>query len=505
MKKGKVYLVGAGPGDPELITQRGAALLRKADCLLYDRLIPKKLLQLAKPGCEKIDVGKLPDEGGRSQKTINRLLAAKARRHRMVVRLKGGDPMLFGRASEELGILSRARIPFEIVPGVSSVWAAAAAAGIPLTDRRYSSSVALVTGQEASGKKSRVDWKKLSRSVDTLVILMGRSALPAIARKLMASGKSASTPVALIRWATTPQEEILVGTLGTIDERLRAKPHFGPPVVAIVGEVVKRRLEFHAAPLSGKRVLITRPISDSRSLASRLMALGATCVKLPTIAIRPRKLSREESLELLKKLPAYDWILFASHHGVDTLAALAQRLKKPLPRIVRARICAIGPRTAISVKENGLKVDLVPQEFSTRGIRKAFRSISLSRKRILIPRSNLGMRDALSRELRRRGAQVDEVTLYETVELSPSPKKIREALKGLDAVTFTSASTVRSFVKALKRAGRRPAEAFNGTAIVAIGPQTGQALQESGISKFFLPKESWTVDGLIQAVTGALR
>ncbi len=501
---GTVYLVGAGPGDPGLITRRGAELLQQADCVIYDRLVGPELLKLTRQTCEQVYVGKESDEGGKSQSQINRLLIEKARRHRVVVRLKGGDPTLFGRIGEELEKLVKEKIPFEIVPGVSSAWAAAAAAGIPLTDRRYSSSVAIVTGQEAADKVRKVRWKALARGVDTLVILMGRSNLLKIVGFLRRAGRSGSTPMALIHGASTPNQQVWVSSLSKIEEDLKRHPSLTAPVVVVVGEVVKLAKPFRPQPLKGKRILLTRPESDQEGLTRRLQALGAACVSLPTIAIRPRFIPVALGKALLKELPRYDWILFTSHHGVETLDRLARRLGRSLPRLVKARICAIGPRTFNAVREAGLAADLVPSEFSTQGIQRAFRKISVKGRKILIPRSNLGLRDALAKRLRSAGARVDEVVLYETKIIQISPSRLRQALRGLDAATFTSASTVKGFFEALRQAKWSVRSALNGTAVVAIGPATAQALQEGGISKFHLPKGSWTVDGLVEAVREAV-
>ena len=501
---GKVYLVGAGPGDPGLITRKGAALLSKADCVIYDRLVDPMILELTERKFERIYVGKDSDDGGESQPQINRLLVEKARQHRMVVRLKGGDPTVFGRAAEEMEALGRAGIPYEIVPGVSSAWAAAAAAGIPLTDRRLSSSVAVVTGQEALGKEPGVRWEALSRGADTLVILMGWTALPEIVKRLKRAGRSGSTPIALIRWASTPRQELLISSLNEIEKELARRPDFKAPVVIVVGEVVRWAKRFRTKPLKRKRILLTRPAPDNAGLARRLQSLGATCVHLPTIEIRPRKLSRLEEGELLKKLPDYDWVLFTSRHGVETLHRASRHARQSLAKLIRGKVCAIGPRTTQAARAAGLKTDLVPKGFSTAGIRQAFQGISVERKRILIPRSNLGVRDELAQELRRRGAQVDEIVLYETAPLPLSPRRVKQALRGLDAATFTSASTVRGFLQGLRGAGLNGRCALNETAVVAIGPATAEALKEGGIRRPTLPKGSWTIDGLVDAVVETL-
>ena len=499
--RGKVYLVGAGPADPELITRKGAALLRKAGCVIYDRLVNPELLALTGSRCEKIYAGKSADEKGHGQRRINRLMTEKAGKHSVVVRLKGGDPALFGRMSEEIEALEKAGVPYEVVPGVSSVWAAAAALGIPLTDRGLSSSVAFVTGHRAAGRYPAVRWKELSRGADTLVILMGRATLSEIVRRLKKAGRPASTPVALVRWASDPRQELLVSTIGEVGTELKHRPGFGPPVVAIVGEVARlaRRNE---KPLAGRSVLVTRPVSDSEGLSGRLEEMGALCRALPTIKVRPARIGAARAKELLKELPEQDWILFNSHHGVEGLERLAG---KRLRRLVRAKICAIGPRTEAAARAAGLKVSLRPKDFSLEGVRAAFQRVPLRGKRVFIPRSNLAVGDSLAQSLRARGARVTETALYDTAPVRVPARKLRRALNHLDAATFTSASTVRNFLSAVRAAGIPVAKALNGTAVVAIGPATARELKRGGVRRVHLPKNGWTVEGLVGAVAEALR
>ena len=415
---------------------------------------------------------------------------------------------MFGRLSEEVEALKKAGIPFEVVPGVSSPWAAAAALGIPLTDRRVSSSVAFVTGHLAAGKRSTIRWRELARGANTLVILMGRAALSKIVRQLRQAGRTAATPVALIRWASTPQQELLVSTLGKIEQALKNRPAFGPPVIVIVGEV--DRLAQALAPpekrklLEGKKILVTRPASDSAGLLERLEGLGATCRTLPTITVRPRRIAAAEAKGLLARLPEYDWVLFNSHHGVEGLQRLARRFRKGLARTIRGKVCAIGPRTERVVRESGLKVNLLPGDFSTEGVRRAFRKIPIRGKRVLIPRSNLAIGDALAESLRKRGARVDEIAVYETVPVKISAARVERAVHGADAVTFTSASTARSFLESIRSAKIPVKSVLNGTAVVAIGPSTAKALKEGGVRRFHLPKGSWTIDGLVSAVVDAI-
>ena len=501
---GKVYLLGAGPTDPELITRKGAALLAKAGCVIYDRLVNPELLKLARPRAEKIYAGKSADEKGRGQRRINRLLVRKASEHPVVVRLKGGDPALFGRMSEEIEALEQSGIPHEVVPGVSSVWAAATAAGIPLTDRRFSSSVALVTGHRAEGRYPSVRWKELARGADTLVILMGRAGLPEITRRLRQAGRPAWTPVALVRRASAPDQEILVSTLGEVGAALKRRPRFGPPVVAIVGEVV--RLAWKAEkPLAGRSVLVTRPEQDSAGLARRLEDLGADCRTLPTVQVRPAKIGAEKTKGILGRLPRQDWILFNSHHGVEALERLAARAGKRLKRLVRGKVCAIGPRTESAVRAAGLRAHRVPDDFSIEGVRRAFAKIPLQGKRLFIPRSDLAIGDALARSLKRRGAVVEEAALYETVPVKIPAGKVRRSLRRLDVATFTSASTARSFLSSVRASGLPVSKALNGTAVVAIGPATARELRKGGVKKIHLPEKEWTVAGLTEAVVRAVQ
>ena len=507
---GTVYLVGAGPGGPDLLTLRGAELLAQADCVIYDRLVDPRILKLAN-GSERIDVGKLPGEGGRTQRAINTLLIQKAREYRVVVRLKGGDPLLFGRGTEELAALNAAKILFEIVPGISSVQAAGAYAGIPLTDRARSSSVTVVTGQEATGKhQAPVAWRALARGRDTLVILMGRERLPAIARQLRQGGRSAATPIALVRWAGRPQQSVLVATLGTIEAMLAKRTDFGPPVVAIIGEVVKLREQFQwwrRPPLAGRRIVVTRAEGDASELVQRLETLGATCVEFPAIAVTPKRLRPQAETALAEQLSTYVWVIFTSAHGVRALAALLARQGKDARAFGPAKVCAIGPKTAAALERLGVTADLVPPEFSTTAVAAAFRKIPLQGARVLIPRSNLAVGDALAKGLRARGAMVSEVPLYETTVPHVTKAALRQRLgeEPIDVVTFASASTVRNFLVLLERGGFAPRQVLNGARVAAIGPQTAAAARQAGLAVHIMPRRGWTIEGLVEAIVTELR
>jgi uroporphyrinogen III methyltransferase/synthase len=349
-----------------------------------------------------------------------------------------------------------------------------------------------------------VDWAILSRGVDTLVILMGRAALPKIVQRLRRAGRPTATPVALIRSVSTIEEQVLISTLGKVEKDLEGRPDLGPPVVVVIGEVVRLAQKSRPRPLLGKRILITRPVTDQAGLSLRLETLGAQCVALPTIEIRPRFIPQEEAKALLKRLPHFDWVLFTSQHGVKGLSRLTHRWRKDLPHLIQGKVCAIGPRTLDAARRVGLLVTLVPKEFSKEGIDEIFRRISVRGKRILIPRSNLGRGDSLAKNLRRRGADVEEVVLYETVPVKLAPRQVRQAVHRLDVATFTSASTVQSFLKALNQAGLSVQEGFNGAKVVAIGPETARALKAAGVRGCSLPKGSWTIQGLVEAVIEAV-
>lgn len=503
---GIVYLVGAGPGGPELLTQRGAALLAQADCVIYDRLVDPRIVRLATHGCERLDVGKTVGEDGKTQPAINALIVHKARQHQHVVRLKGGDPLIFGRGTEEAAALKRAKIRFEIVPGVSSVQAAGAYAGIPLTDRVHGSSITIVTGQESADKtRSTVQWKALARGSDTLVILMGRERLPAILTQLRRAGRSASTPVALVRWAGRPEQSVLTGTLATIEPMLAKHQEFGPPVVTIVGDVVGLREQcdwWVRPPLAGRRIVVTRAEGDTSELLQRLESLGATCIEVPAIAIVPRQLGVKAEAALAAQLSTYDWVVFASAHGVKVIMALLARQGKDVRTFGAAKVCALGPKTAAALEASGVTPDLVPADSSTKGINAAFRRLTLSGAKILIPRSSLAVGDALAQGLRAKGAVVSEIPLYDTTLPQLSKGALQERLGdgAVDIVTFTSASTVRNFFLLLERAGFSPRKVLNGAQVACIGPQTAAAAKQAGLAVHIKPQNGWTLDGLVEAI-----
>ena len=471
----KVYLIGAGPGDPDLITVKGRRLLTLADSVLYDHLAPHALLSLAPPAAERVYVGKKKSDHEFTQTEIAAMLIDRARRGLTVVRLKGGDPFIFGRGGEEAEALADAGIPFEIVPGVTTPLGIAAYTGVPLTHREHTSAVTFVTGHAVD----QIDWAKVGHA-ETLVIFMGLTTFPQIARELIARGRSPETPAMAVRWATRPDQEVTVGTLATLPSLTAAMK---PPATIIVGEVVRLhgKLDwFGRLPLAGRRIAITRAREQADSLAARLSALGAAVIELPTIEIRPP--ADPASLDrAIADLPSYDWLIFTSANGVR---AFIDRL--PDLRALRGKICAIGPATRAAIEALHLKIDLMGEQYVAESLVEAFAPHPLEGKRILLPRAAVA-RDIIPVELRKRGAHVDVVEAYRTVA-----PEIRDIPK-FDAITFTSSSTVKNFVAA---AG---AQSLAGAQVVTIGPVTSQTARDLGLI-VAAQAGVYTVDGLVDAL-----
>ncbi|NVM56749.1 MAG: uroporphyrinogen-III C-methyltransferase, partial [Desulfobacterales bacterium] len=448
MKKGTVYLVGAGPGDPDLITVRGVECLKQADVVIYDFLAAPKLVKHVREGAETIYVGKKGGYHTLAQDKINELIVAKAKEGHRVVRLKGGDPFIFGRGGEEAEVLAEAGIPFEIVPGVTSAVAAPAYAGIPLTHRRYNSTVAFVTGHEDLTKEySTIDWSKLATGVGTLVFLMGVKNLPGIVERLTAAGRDANTPVALVRWGTMPQQTTVVGTLETIVAQVEAAA-LRPPAIIVVGEVVKLREFlnwFEKRPLFGKIVVVTRAREQASRLVERLSALGAECLECPTIKVVPPE-DWSPLDAAIDGLYAYDWVVFTSQNGVSFFFDRLYEKGKDVRALTDVRTVAIGPATAKRLRDFGLNSDIVPKTYQAESIVEAFKKEPVKGKRVLLPRAKEA-RPILPVELGKMGAVVDEVVAYETEQVRENVEVLIKRLEegSIDLVTFSSSSTVRNF------------------------------------------------------------
>lgn len=501
---GIVYLVGAGPGHPKLITVKGLRCLHRADTVIYDRLVNPRLLREVREGAELIYVGKAAGQPSVPQEAINALLIEKAREGKMVVRLKGGDPFLFGRGGEEAEALAEAGVPFEIVPGVTSAIAAPAYAGIPVTHRDYTSTFAVVTGHEDPTKEdSDIDWARIS-GIGTLVFLMGVGNLPLIVEQLIKHGRSPQTPVALVRWGTEPRQETVLGTLADIVEKVQTAK-LKPPAVIVVGEVASLREKLRwfdrldRRPLFGRRVLVTRSREQASVLSDRLMELGAEPIEFPLIQIiSPEDYSPLD--EAIRRLSRYDWIIFTSVNGVRAFVARLKAQGKDIRALGGLKICAIGPATAAELSRYCLNVDYVPDKYVAEAIVEGMGDVA--GQRILLPRADVA-REVLAVELAKAGAEVDEVVAYRTV-LGDSPDAdVKDMLLSgeIDIVTFTSSSTVRNFV-AMMRHGDLT-EILEGVTVACIGPITARTARELGI-KVDVVAEEYTIEGLIKAIVGEM-
>jgi uroporphyrinogen III methyltransferase/synthase len=501
---GQVSLVGAGPGDPGLITIAGAEALARAEVVVYDRLVNVRLLHLVPASAERVFAGKGPSQHTMSQDEINALLIDRARAGKRVVRLKGGDPFVFGRGGEEAGTLARAGIPFDIVPGVSSAVAAPAYAGIPVTHRGVASSVAFVTGHEDPAKfDESVDWAKLATAVDTLVLLMGVGQLPQIVERLLAAGRDRATPAAVIEWGTLPRQRTVEGTLSDIVAKTR-DAGIGAPAVAVVGEVVRLRRTlrwFDTRPLFGLRVLVTRTREQASELSRALAAAGAEPVELSSIEIT----QRYDEARLARAFGdlrggAYAWLLFTSANAVDIFFdALWSRGFDA--RAVRARIGAIGPATAEALRKRGLRVDVSParEAYTAEGLLAALTAEEVRGARVLVPRAE-GARELLVDDLVGRRATVDEVTLYvATMPSGPEPEGLRRLRAGeIDVATFASSSTVRNLVAMLGD----DIEPLRRCRIACIGPVTAATAEELLGRPPDIVAEEHTIEGLVEALVG---
>jgi uroporphyrinogen III methyltransferase/synthase len=408
---GKVYLVGAGPGDPGLLTVRGRELLEKAEVVIFDRLASPRLLAFASPDAERIYVGKRIGKHVARQDEINDIIVEKARAGYNVVRLKGGDPFIFGRGGEEAEILSRNGIPFEIVPGVTSAIAAPAYAGIPLTHRAHTASVAIVTGhRRCDVKEADVDWEGLAKGVGTLVFLMGMTNLANIAETLVRYGRSPDTPVAVVRWGTTPFHQTLTGTLSDIAHKVE-EAGFKPPAVIVVGDVVGVRENinwYETKPLLGKRILVTRAREQASDLVDMLEEKGAGCIECPTIAIRPPE-DMSGIDNAIDNLDSFDWIVFSSANGVRFFFDRLFESGKDIRALGNIHIAAVGSSTAEELKALYLNIDLVPDVFRAEGLVEEFSKLDMAGKRVLVPRAKVA-RQALIDGLEAMDAVVTVLT-----------------------------------------------------------------------------------------------
>ena len=498
---GKVYLIGAGPGDPGLLTVRGARLLQKSDAVVYDGLVNPGLLENLT--AEKWNVSKSFASGSRRHGTdqgkINRLLVKLAWQGKTVARLKGGDPFIFGRGGEEASCLKKNGITFEVVPGVSAAASVPAYAGIPVTDRRFASSVTLVTCHEDPAKgKSEINWRALAELGGTLVFFMGLKNIESVIGKLILEGRASSTPCCVIEWGTLPRQRVVEGTLKTIAARV-ARAELRSPALTVVGETAALRAElgwFEQKTLFAKKIIVTRPENQNAELSCLLRERGAEVIECPAIRILPPK--NVSALDrVLRDLTPFDWILFTSVNSADFFLKRLRTLKKDSRALSRVKIGAVGETTARFLAGHGLRADLIPGEFHTRALVQALlKKQAIRGKHFLLPRTDIAP-PFLKQALEKAGGRVTAVTAYRTVRDARKLTGLREAVRAgePDFVLLTSASTARHFFNALPR----PLRAKIRRKLVSIGPATTEALQQLGLKPLLQAREH-TVEGLVRAL-----
>ncbi|HSJ18744.1 MAG TPA: uroporphyrinogen-III C-methyltransferase [Solirubrobacterales bacterium] len=489
------YLVGAGPGDPGLVTARALELIETADVILHDRLIPAGALDAASDDAELIDVGKRPGQAATSQREIEELMVDRARAGRSVVRLKGGDPFTFGRGGEEAEALAAAGVPFEVVPGVTAGVAAPAYAGIPVTHRDDASAVAFVTGHEDPEKPgSALDWDALAAFPGTLVVYMGVKRLGAITKRLVAAGRDPGQPAAVVEQGTMSGQRTVSAPLG---ELAGAADGAGvrPPAVAVIGPVAARAAAIswlERRPLHGRRVVVTRARAQASGLARTLSALGADVVELPAIRIEPL-IETDGVRRAIDDIYSYALICLTSPNGVRLLFEALAAAGRDARALANATVAAIGPGTAAALREHGVIADVVPDRSVAEALVEALADLELEGRPVLVARA-AEARDVLPDALRERGAELDVVALYETVAEQPAEEQI-EAARDADYLTFTSSSTVRNFLAAIGESLPRDAR------VVSIGPVTSAAARDAGL-EVDVEAERHDIDGLVEALLG---
>ena len=498
---GKVFLVGAGPGDPRLLTVGAMNCLRKADVVVYDHLADESILSYVPPTAERIYVGKQSRKHTMQQEDINVLLADKADEGKTVVRLKGGDPFVFGRGGEEALVLLARGIPFEVLPGVTSAISVPAYAGIPVTHRGVAVSFAVITGHEDPTKsESHVQWKHLATGVDTLIFLMGVANLPVITKNLIAYGRPADTPAAIIRWGTRPNQETYVTTLGEA-AAMAERDGIRPPAIFIVGEVVNLRDQLRwfdradIRPLHGKNILVTRARAQASDLTEKLTALGASCIEAPVIRLAPPADNYAALDRAIGELHTYHWLIFTSVNGAEHFFSRLHTAGKDSRALGYAKIAAIGSATAKALCSFGIHADIVPEEFRAEALIDALAPILPPRARILLARAQEA-RDVLPESLRSHGAAVDVIPAYETVPEREGGEELAEQLmRGeIDFVTVTSSSTVKNLVRQLGNI-----TPLQHTKIACIGPVTAETARSFALEPDIIA-ENYTIDGLVHAI-----
>ena len=497
MSEGRVYLVGAGPGDPELLTLKGLRLLREADVVLYDRLVDRRLLDHCRPDTELVDVGRVPGERGRTQSRISGLLVEKAREGKRVVRLKGGDPFVFGRGGEEVEALHEAGVLFEVSPGVTSAVAAPAYAGIPLTHRDYASAFTVITGSVAPGRQDMEhDWTVIAKMPGTLVILMGWRQLAEIADALIAAGKPKDTPAAVVSWGATVHQKSASGSLDTIAE-VAKRAGLGAPAAIVVGDVARlhdRLNWYEEMPLFGRRIVVTRTRQQAGRLSALLAELGAHVLEIPAIEVQ--RLDDFSDLDLcLRSLADFDWMVFTSANAVRAVCDRLIEIGMDLRAFHGLRVAVVGKATASVLLARGVKADLVPSSAVSRRLGEELVQQGIAGRKVLLPRSEIASEE-LPRILSAGGAVVRQADAYRTVLPTESREMAKEAFsEGVDAVTFASSSSVNNMVELLDG----DASCLSEVAVACIGPVTAEAASGRGLKVDIVAKEA-TIASLVESL-----
>ncbi|MBI5307953.1 MAG: uroporphyrinogen-III C-methyltransferase [Planctomycetes bacterium] len=499
MKRSMVYLVGAGPGDPKLITIKGMECIKKADIIIYDYLVNVELLRGARPDVEFIYVGKQGGAHTLEQGEINQLLVKKAQEDKIVTRLKGGDPYVFGRGGEEALVLFENHVPFEVVPGITAAIATPNYAGIPVTHRDFTSTFGLITGHEDPTKnESSIDWAKISTGVGTLAFYMGIKNLPYITGQLIKHGRDKDTPVAVIRWGTTSRQKTVIGTLSTIVQKAR---DIKPPAITIVGEVVKLRDQlnwFETKPLFGKTIVVTRSREQASDFADKLYEHGANVIEFPTIEIaKPDDVKPLD--EAIKAIHTFNWLVFTSTNGVDCFFQRLFELGRDVRDLKGLKLCAIGPATEEGIKKYHIKVDCRPPKFVAESVVEELKKVTpIKGESFLLPRADIA-RSFLPEELQKLGGKVTDLVAYKTIMVQPKDVDLVDKAKNgeINIVTFTSSSTVRNFIQIV---GEKNLAALNGRVQYAsIGPITTQTAEEMGL-RISIAADEYTIPGLVNAI-----
>lgn len=501
MKKGKVYIMGVGPGDYKLMTLKALECIQKADVIVYDRLVGNKILKYAAKDAELIYVGKMPDNHAVPQEGINEILVKKGLEGKVVARVKGGDPYMFGRGGEEGEALFENGIEFEVIPGVTSAIAVPAYAGIPVTHRDFCSSLHIVTGHERPDKEgSSIDYEALAKVSGTLVFLMGVKNLAEICKNLIIYGKDSETPVAVVEKGTTPNQRVVTGILTDIAEKV-IEAGIKSPAVTVIGKVVslREKLEwFNKKPLSKKSVIVTRAREQASSLVSKLEDLGAEVIEFPTI-----KIAEPENFDafdkVLEGLGTYKWLVFTSTNGVEAFFNRLWKKGKDIRTLVGIKICAVGEATGEELNKRGICVDYIPESFTTAALLEGLLKKVLPDEKVLLARADIGSQE-LSDGLKSAGIQFEDLTVYRTLTDTENKDDVLELLKNnnVDFITFTSSSTVRNFVNSVGIDKIKTAENLK---VACIGPVTAKTCEELAL-KVDLMAAEYTIDGLVNCIVG---